>query len=303
MIDNRDIGYYEELINGSSIVRARTIRQIRSWEFPRSLESIETLNKEFAEADFPGIYILFDTKANKVYIGEAKSIYNRLKAHLNTPEDKIKNWDNVLVINDGRIAVQSDFNDNVIRLAIEVYLIKLFKLNKYSVIAQGDKQNLNGQQKSIYRSLIEELNFFLNRKNLIGKFIEKRNEEEVMLDELKKILLKNGFVIQKWGAYESRINNSRFFIRPGSRKPKGWQVTFRDRFKEALQKSDGYLLMPRGGIVIIPFVVITTILDDKERAFKNNTIDVFIEFTEDNKATLNYKKNSIDITEYKLLKL
>ncbi len=303
MIDNRDVGYYEELINGSSIVRARTIRQIRSWEFPRSLESLQTLNNEFAGADFPGIYILFDTKANKVYIGEAKSIYNRLKTHISTPDGKIKNWDKVLLINDGRIAVQSDFNDNVIRLAIEVYLIKLFKLNKYAVVAQGDKQNLNGQQKSIYRTLIEELNFFLNRKNLIGKFIEKRNEEEVLSDELKKILTKNGFVIQKWGAYESKINNSRFFIRSGSKKHRGWQVTFRDRFKEALQKSDGYLLMPRGGIVIIPFSVIKTVFDDSESVFKNNTIDVFIEFTEDNKARLNYKQNRLDITEYKLFEL
>ncbi len=205
MIDNRDVGYYEELINGSSIVRARTIRQIRSWEFPRSLESLQTLNNEFAGAD--------------------------------------------------------------------------------------------------YRTLIEELNFFLNRKNLIGKFIEKRNEEEVLSDELKKILTKNGFVIQKWGAYESEINNSRFFIRSGSKKHRGWQVTFRDRFKEALQKSDGYLLMPMGGIVIIPFSVIKTVFDDSESVFKNNTIDVFIEFTEDNKARLNYKRNSLDITEYKLFEL
>ncbi len=302
MTDNKDIGYYEELLNGSAIVRARTIRQIRSWVFPRSLESIEALNKEFAGADFPGIYILIDTKATKVYIGEAKNIYNRLKTHITDPEDKIKHWEQVLVINDGRIAVQSDFNDNVIRMAIEIYLIKLFKLNKYTVVAQGDEQNLNGQQKSIYSSLIEELNFFLNRKGLISKFIEKRNEEEVMQDDLKKILAKHGYNIQRWRAYESQINGSRFFIRSGSKKTKGWQVTFRDKFKEALQKSAGYLLMPRGGIVIIPFAEILTVLDNKTAAFKNNTIDVFIEFTDDSKVKLNYKNNSMDITKYRLLK-
>ena len=57
-------------------------------------------------------------------------------------EDKIKNWSKALVINDGRPATQSDFNDAVVRKALELYLIKLFKANKYTVVAQGEPQKL-----------------------------------------------------------------------------------------------------------------------------------------------------------------
>ncbi|MBI4645592.1 MAG: hypothetical protein HY738_03100 [Bacteroidia bacterium] len=39
-----------------------------SWEFPRSLQSLETLNEEFANSQFPGIYLLFESKVRKVYI-------------------------------------------------------------------------------------------------------------------------------------------------------------------------------------------------------------------------------------------
>lgn len=302
METNKDIGYYEELINGSQIVRARTIRLIRSWEFPRSLEALETLNNEFAKADFPGIYILQDTNANKLYIGEAKNVYYRLKTHTNNPEDKIKNWNMALVINDGRIATQSDFNDNVIRLSIEIYLIKLFKLNKYNVVAQGDEQTLNGQQKSIFNSLLSELNFFLLKKGLITKLMEKKNEAEILLDSLQKILIKNGYKIDKWHTYEPIINGKKFFIRAGSKKTKGWQVTFRDIFKNTLKASDGFLIMPRGSILIIPFSNILELFEDKENVFANNTIDIFIEFLEDGRILMNYKNKTIDVTKFALLK-
>ncbi|MBI4645591.1 MAG: hypothetical protein HY738_03095 [Bacteroidia bacterium] len=136
----------------------------------------------------------------------------------------------------------------------------------------------------------------------MNKFIEKRNEEEVMLDDVKKILQKKGYKVQAWSSYEANINNEKVYIRPGSKKSKGWQITFRDLFKNALQTSNGFLLMPRDGIILIPFSIILTVIDDKKTAFKNNTIDMFIEFTEENKVNLNYKKNSIDISDYRIIK-
>jgi predicted GIY-YIG superfamily endonuclease len=301
MVDDKDIGYYEELINGSSIVRARTIRVIRSWEFPRSLESIETFYLEFGKSEVPGIYLLFDFNLNKVYIGEAKNIYNRLKTHINTPEDKIKNWDRVIIINDGRLATQSDFNDNVIRLATEIYLIKLFKLNKYNVVAQGDEQTLNGQQKSIFNSLLKELNYFLQKKNLISKFIKATEEQEVLLDELKRILSRKGY-IHNLTSHKGTVDNKKAFIRPGSEKSKGWQVTFRDEFKKALEDEDGILIMPRGKIVVMPFENLKTIiLDIDKKVFTRSTIDIFIAF-QDEKVLLRFKGSEIDITQTSLLK-
>ncbi len=288
-------GYSEHPPNGEKIVRARTNAQIRSWEFPRSSKSLEKFNQEIGKIDYPGIYLLL-VKQRKIYVGEAKNIYNRLKTHNAKPEDKIKDWDKVIIINDGRPATQSDFNDNVIRLTIEEYLIRLFKANKYNVVSQGEKQNLNPLQKLITQSLIEELNFFLLKKNLITKLIAEKGQEQVMLDDLKKILTKSKYKINEISAYEGVINGEKVFIRPGSKKVKGWQITFRDVFKNHLQNEDGSLIIPRGGILYIPFSEIKKGINDPS-AFTKNTIDVFFAF-EENKVLLRYKQNEIDVTPF-----
>lgn len=299
-MDEKNIGYYEDPKNGDSIIRSRTTEQIRSWDFPRSLKALETFNVELGKVDYPGLYILIESKLNKVYIGEAKSLYSRLITHNRTPEDKIKNWDRVVIINDGRPANQSDFNDNVVRHELEHYLILLFKANKYKVVAQGSKQTLNSPQQVIVNKLIPELNIFLNKKGLIQKLIADRGQEEIMLDDLQKILERHKYNITKCKSYEAEINGERVFIRPGSKKNKGWQVTFRDIFKKNLQDEDGSLLMPRGGILLIPFKVIKKIINDPD-AFKRNTIDIFIAF-EESSIKLRYKNNEIDITDFLIVK-
>ena len=48
-------------------------------------------------------------------------------------EGTIKNWGKALVINDGRPATQSDFNDTVVRKALELYLINSFTSLKSSL--------------------------------------------------------------------------------------------------------------------------------------------------------------------------
>ena len=301
-MSNSDIGYHEDPRNSDGIVRARTTKQIRSWEILRTMKALEVLNNELGKIEFPGIYTLFEGK-NKVYIGEAKNIYNRLKTHMANPEDKIKNWSKALVINDGRPATQSDFNDNVVRKALELYLIKLFKANKYAVVAQGEPQKLNAIQKFLVNSLREELNFFLLKKNVIVKILEEKGQEEVFGDELKKILEKSGRKIEEWGRYEAIIDGKKVFIRPGSKKPKGWQITFRGRkpgsFIDSLQKGNGYLLVSRNGVLLIPLTEVQKVILDKT-AYEQDTIDIWIVFAEE-KVTLSYKKNTIDVTSFRLI--
>ena len=293
---NSEVGYYEDPKNGDGIVRARTTIQIRSWELPRNIKALEKLNEEMGKVEFPSNYVLFDNM--RVYVGEAKNIYNRLKTHTNAPEDKIKNWNKALVINDGRPATQSDFNDQSVRLALESYLIRLFKANKYTVVSQGQDITLNPIQKHTTDSLIKELNQFLLKKNLITKPLEDEGLEEIFADELKKLLIKAGKNIEKWSAYEAKVDGQKTYIRPGSPKPKGWQITFRDRFLGSLQKGDGYLLVSRNGVLLIPLEEIQKVITDQQ-AYKQNTIDIYIVFTPE-KVTLTYTQNTIDITTFKL---
>lgn len=295
---NNDVGYHEDPKNGNGIIRARTTGQTRSWEILRSAKALEKLNDEMGNIEFPGNYILFDDM--KVYVGEAKNIYNRIKTHSNNPDEKIKGWKKALIINDGRPATQSDFNDNAVRLALEVYLIRLFKANKYNVVSQGQEVTLNPLQKHTVASFIQELNHFLLKKNLINKILEDEGLEEVFADELKGLLAKIGKKIQQWGAYEATIDNQKVYIRPGSEKQKGWQITFRDRFLDSLQKGDGLLLVSRDGVLLIPLREIQNVITDPQ-AYAQNTIDIYINFTPE-KITLSYKNDTIDVTRFKLRK-
>ncbi len=291
-----EIGYQEDPKNSNGITRARTTGQLRSWHIPRAMKALEKLNSEMGKVIFPGNYILFDQM--KVYIGEAGSVYDRLKTHMKTPDAKIKNWDSALILNDGRPATQSDFNDPVVRCALEFHLISLFKANKYRVVSQGRQPARTATQNYIVTSLIYELDHFLLKKNIITKVLEDEGLQEIFGDELKKLLTACGKHIQKWSAYEAVIDGQKSYIRPGSIKSKGWQITFRDRFLNSLEKGDGCLLVSRDGVLLIPLSEIQRLVSDKAM-FNQNTIDIYMSFAHD-KVTASYKDNRIDVTQYKL---
>ncbi|MDD3534539.1 MAG: GIY-YIG nuclease family protein [Candidatus Cloacimonetes bacterium] len=293
------IGYTEDPVNGDDIWRARTTRLIRAWKFEKSVEKLDILNKEYGNNQYPGIYILFETTSNKVYIGEAGSLISRLRAHTNTPDTKITKWNRLMIINDGRSSSHSDLNDAIIRREIEHYLNELFKLNKYKVVSQSSKQHLNAAQKIMVSYFIDELNFFMLRTNIINKLPAPRDQRELTLSEMKSILQKRGYQIENLSAYEVELNGKKSYIRSGSSKPKGWQITFRDQFKKSLETEDGFLIIPRGGCIVLPLHKIKQCIANNTDAFDKNTIDVFIQYQND-KIILSYKNNTIDISEFKL---
>ena len=149
-------------------------------------------------------------------------------------------------------------------------------------------------------SLLRELNYFLLKKNMITKPLEEEGLEEVFEDKLRRLLSHHGKQVQKWTAKEATIDGQNTYIRPGSLKPKGWQITFRDRFLASLQKGQGYLLVSRDDVLLIPLSEVRKVVTDSS-AYKQNTIDVYVVFTKE-KTTLTYIKNAIDVTQYKLRK-
>lgn len=224
----------------------------------------------------------------------------RLTLHIKSPEDKIKNWDRAIIINDGRNATQSDLNDENIRLVLEDYLVKLFKINRYkTVTASSRSPSLSSQQKTLFISFKDEIAILLSNKNKINKFITERTDAELDLGEVKKTLIRKGWSIQDWGAQYAIVNNMPTVIRPGSAKRKGWQVTFRGSKSLArMEEGNGYLLMPRGKILIIPLKEIKNFLSQVDGdVFKRDTIDIFIRFDED-KIALVYKDSELTITHY-----
>jgi len=276
--------------------------QVRSWQIPRKERTLQALRTELETVEYPGIYILFERKT-KVYVGEAQNIYTRLHQHMSNPEDKIKGWDQAIIISDGRPATQSDFNDAVIRLALESYIAKLLKANNYTVVSTSRITQLNQTQRHTVNTLVPELNFFLEKKGIISRLLEEPGQEQVYLDELIELFEKKHIPIQKWSEKEAIFENKKVFIHPGSKKPKGWQITIRGRkpgsFIDCARRGDGYLLVPRDGVLFIPLSEVKKIIP--EAVFEHDTVDIWIVFTPE-KTTLFYsKKNILDITGFKLV--
>lgn len=298
-----DFGYMDNPANGLGIIRSRTLLgNFRLWDMPRSEEALDIVINEIGHSPIPGLYLLFDERNKKVYIGQSENLKNRLTTHITSPEEKIKNWERAIIINDARNASQSDLNDENIRLILETYLVKLFKINRYKVTTVSSrKPSLSATQKTLTNSFKEELILLLTRKSKITKILTERGDDEVYNDEVQKKLQSKGYKIDKWGKIEAIVDGQKTFLRPGSSKSKGWQVTFRgnkpDSFKTCLEQGEGYLLMPRGPILLIPLDKLRDFILKNDRvAFKRDTIDIFVRFDEEKIAVV-YKNTEKDVTD------
>lgn len=302
MPEHDEYGFTSNPINGLGIVRARTlVGNLRMWDMPRNEQALDAIVDEIGRSPIPCLYMLFDERSGKkVYVGQTENLKGRLTSHIKSPEDKIKNWDRAIIINDGRNATQSDLNDENIRLVLEDYLVKLFKLNRYKTVTVSSRSpSLSSQQKTLFISFKDEIAILLSNKNKINKFITERTDAELDLGEVKKTLIRKGWSIKDWGAQYAIVNNMPTIIRPGSAKRKGWQVTFRgSKSLAGLEEGNGYLLMPRGKIIIIPLKEIKNFVSQvDEDVFNRDTIDIFIRFDED-KIALVYKDSEVTITHY-----
>jgi hypothetical protein len=303
-----DFGYVDNPANGLGIIRARTlIGNLRLWDIPKSEQAIDMVVNEVGRSPIPGICMLFEEGIGKgVYIGQTENIKNRLYSHIKNPEEKIRNWNRAIIINDGRNAEQSDMNDENIRLTLENYLVNLFKVNIYKVVTSSIRTpGLSSTQNIITMSFKDEIIILLTRKSKISKVLTEKGDDEIYNDEVRKIVERKGYSIKNWGKIEAIINGKPAFIRPGSSKKTGWQITFRgaksNSFKTLLEKENGFLLVPRGPILLIPLSDIKHfVLKVDRNAFLRDTIDIFIKFHED-RIILIYKSNEFNITKHSIL--
>jgi len=299
-----DFGYMENPANGAGIVRARTALRIYCWELPQTMQAQDRLKRDdFQNAPFPGIYLLREGE-KKIYVGEAKNVLNRLGQHSNNPPDQIANWDRCVIVNDGRPATLSDFNDNVIRLALEAHVNHLLRLNSFSVVSQSNPQALNYQQKHFFISLAEEVDFILLKKAIVHKVLDDPDKQVVFTDELLRLFQSKGKNVESLGSYEGIIDGEKYFIRSGSKKKAGYQITFRGlkqgSFIDSLLKDEGYLVVNRDGVPVVPLSTIREALIPDVSNFRQDTIDIWINFAE-GRVSLRYKEINFDISDFRLI--
>lgn len=302
MPHRENLGFQSLPENGLKIVRSRTLLgNLRLWEIPRSEQALETVIDEIGRSPIPGLYILMDERAEKkAYVGQTEDLRGRLLTHIRTPEEKIRQWQRAFLFNDGRSASQSDLNDENIRLTLENYLVDLFKINRYRVVTSSTRlPSLSSNQRILCDAFREEMNVLLSNRGAITRFLLGRLDDEVYLDEARKILTRRGHEIQEWGEKYARIDGQPVIIRPGSLKPKGWQVTFRgSRSLAQLKEGSGFLLMNRGGLVLLPLRDVRDfVLSVDASALQRDTVDVFLRFEEE-RILLVYKGSAMEITSY-----
>ncbi len=170
------------------------------------------------------------------------------------------------------------------------------------MVAQGEVQNLNPSQKQLVDSLKIELLYFFRKANRIEKDIESREEREIFSDEVRSILKKHNITVNQWKEKDAIINGETTFVRQGSKKSKGYQITIRGgksgSFIDCLKSRKGQLLVRRDGLLLIPLSKIRDIINDGS-VLEHDTVDIWINFKDD-KVFLSYRSNDEDVTEYRV---
>lgn len=296
-----EYGYEELPPDVEGVKRFRTYHLLRLWEIPR--DKIYILERDLGQSRFPGMYVLFRVEKQQVYVGETDDLRRRLLDHDGNPPRELQEWKSALIISDARPFALSDLSESAIRRQLEYALIEQFR--NAGQLAPVNRR-VSEPEASIwtqprFNQLRRELVYVLQRRGLLPKTtITAVREDFVPLPIFKEMLIDQGYSAQEWGAYEAKISGLRCFIRDGSQKPKGWQITLRNEFRRAVQTNEGYILVNRGPGLIIPFHRLREFFSREfptKDVFKQNTIDIFIKFQLDESVTLHYKDKYMDISD------
>lgn len=292
-----DYGYHESRPDARGVVRIRTDVQVRLSLVPR--EAVRKgLQEEFGTLQFPGLYILLDEQTRRAYIGETAHLTDRLGQHLRQGPKELRTWGLAVLVGDGRPSLHSILTDGSVREYLERSLMEPLRLGGYEVTNKVARPpQLNLPQKATADAFGDELVYALARRGLGLRPGPAPAQEVITLDELERRLSEKGHTTTDLGAYEARVDGKPTYIRPGSSKPKGWQVTLRNAFRESVRDQDGYLIVNRGRGLLIPSEALTSFLGD---ALDQKTVDIFVTFESERVAKIAFKKRELDVSRFLL---
>jgi hypothetical protein len=263
--------------DGRGVVRGRTkLGQLVVWLIPADpLQSVieEELGKGLAH---PGLYVLMDEETDRAYVGESSNLRVRLGQHLDHAPKELGRFDRALIINDGRAAVHSRFNDSTLREALEQAAIKLFLDGElHSVVNQQKRMpELSVTQQTLFEELRGELGHVLYELELITS----RPKPVVDSATVRPQDVPSRFpgrAISSIKGYEGTLDGAPVFFRKGSEKSQGLQVTIRvgEPFGKAVLDGRGHLCYNRGRCYLIPNLAVRAWLGSK---LQNQTVDIFL---------------------------
>lgn len=202
-----------------------------------------------------------------------------------------------MIINDMRQIKYSDLAVTDVRKKIEKNLIQTLKENNYEVVNRQEAQpKLSDEQSRFADGVFVELEFLITEYRLIKeRKKEKVRQEELSVEKTKQLLSNTGHKVETLSAYDGIVDGKKVFVRPGSAKPKGWQITLRDEFRNSVKRETGYLLVNRGNGLLIPFELLRDFLGKK---LEQSTVDIFVHFESNSRAKVFYKKKELDVSQF-----
>lgn len=275
----RDLyGWDIDPADSKGVVRGRTkLGQLVVWLIPAEpLRGVveEELGKGLSH---PGLYVLLDDETDRAYIGESSNLKSRLGQHLDRPPKELGRFDRALILNDGRAAVHSRFNDSTLREALEQATIKLFlDGGSHAVVNQQKRMpELSVTQQTLFESLRKELGHVLYELELITDRPKPTVDMAVVRPADAAARFPDAAISEIKG-YEGKAKGQTVYFRKGSEKSQGLQVTIRvgEPFGKDVLRGDGYLLMNRGRCYMIPNIAVKSWLGAK---LEQQTVDIFLD--------------------------
>lgn len=275
----RDLyGWDMDPADAKGVVRGRTkLGQLTVWLIPSEpLRSVvdEELGKGLAH---PGLYILLDDETDRAYVGESSNLKTRLGQHLDHAPKELGRFDRALLLNDGRAAVHSRFNDSTLREALDQATIKLFADGGVYPLANQQKRmpELSVTQQTLFESLQKELGHVLYELELITERPKAIVDAAIIRPPDAAARFPNAPIVDIKG-YEGRSAGQPVYFRKGSDKPQGMQVTIRvgEPFGKSVLAGEGFLCLNRGRCFLIPNSALKGWLGAK---LEQQTVDIFLD--------------------------
>lgn len=279
----RDLyGWDIDPADGRGVVRGRTkLGQLVVWVIPSEpLRSVvdEELGKGLSH---PGLYVLLDDETDRAYVGESSNLKSRLGQHLDHAPKELERFDRALILNDGRAAVHSRFNDSTLREALEQATIRLFLDGGSHNLMNRQKRmpELSVTQQTLFESLKKELGHVLYELELITDRPKPTVETGIVSPQAAASRFPKAVITEIKG-YEGRSGKETVYFRKGSEKPQGLQVTIRvgEPFGKAVVRGEGLLCMNRGRCYLIPNSAVKAWLGKK---LEQQTVDIFLDLTDE----------------------
>lgn len=292
----RDIyGWDIDPADAKGVVRGRTkLGQLTVWLIPSEpLRGVvdEELGKGLAH---PGLYALLDDETERAYIGESSNLKSRLWQHLEHPPKELGRFDRALILNDGRAAVHSRFNDSTLRMALEQATIRLFADHGLYPLANQQKRmpELSVTQQTLFESLRRELGHVLYELELITDRPKPVVDAAVIRPQDAATRFPSAGIADVKG-YEGRASGQPVYFRKGSEKPQGMQVTIRvgEPFGKSVLKGQGFLCLNRGRCFFIPNSAVKAWLGSK---LEQQTVDIFLDVEAEVLKTANLPPLRVD---------